>query len=81
MPSDRALSLNTLPLHYGKRLIGSEGGSSRPAMDIPRIIRLLRQKNIPIQNAISHRRSLDQIHTAILEMRSGEVVHTLLEVP
>jgi S-(hydroxymethyl)glutathione dehydrogenase/alcohol dehydrogenase len=81
MPSDRTLSLNTLPLHYGKRLIGSEGGSSRPAMDIPKIIRLLRQKNIPIKNAISHRRSLDQIHAAILEMRSGEVVHTLLEVP
>jgi len=30
MRHDQQLSLNTLPLHYGKVLTGSEGGSSQP---------------------------------------------------
>ena len=81
MPFNRSLSFNTLPLHYGKKLIGSEGGSSRPQGDIPKILYLLRHRNLAAKNMISHRRSLDQIHEAILEMRSGAVVHTLLEVP
>jgi S-(hydroxymethyl)glutathione dehydrogenase/alcohol dehydrogenase len=81
MPFNRSLSFNTLPLHYGKKLIGSEGGSSRPQKDIPKILYLLRHRNLAAKNMISHRRSLDQIHAAILEMRSGAVVHTLLEVP
>ena len=81
MPFNRSLSLNTLPLHYGKKLIGSEGGSSRPQRDIPKILYLLRHRNLAAKNMISHRRSLDQIHEAILEMRSGAVVHNLLEVP
>jgi S-(hydroxymethyl)glutathione dehydrogenase/alcohol dehydrogenase len=79
MPSDRALSLNTLPLHYGKRIIGSEGGSSRPAEDIPKIIRISRERKIALAPMISHNFEISEINLAILEMRNGKCIHTLVE--
>ncbi len=78
MPSDRALSLNTLPLHYGKRLIGSEGGSSRPAQDIPKIIRISRERKIALAPMISHNFGISEINLAILDMRNGKCIHTLV---
>jgi S-(hydroxymethyl)glutathione dehydrogenase/alcohol dehydrogenase len=78
MPSDRALSLNTLPLHYGKRIIGSEGGSSRPAQDIPKIIRISRERKIALAPMISHNFEISEINLAILDMRNGKCIHTLL---
>jgi S-(hydroxymethyl)glutathione dehydrogenase/alcohol dehydrogenase len=79
MPSDRALSLNTLPLHYGKRIIGSEGGSSRPAEDIPKIIRISRERKIALAPMISHNFEISEINLAILDMRNGKCIHTLVE--
>jgi S-(hydroxymethyl)glutathione dehydrogenase/alcohol dehydrogenase len=79
MPSDRALSLNTLPLHYGKRIIGSEGGSSRPAEDIPKIIRISRERKIALAPMISHNFEILEINLAILDMRNGKYIHTLVE--
>ena len=79
MPSDRALSLNTLPLHYGKRIIGSEGGSSRPAEDIPNVIRISRERKIALAPMISHNFEISEINLAILEMRNGKCIHTLVE--
>ena len=73
------LSLNTLPLHFGKRLIGSHGGGSTPATDIPRLLSLLRHRNIPLKDFISHRVRLEDINDTIARMRSGEVVHAIIE--
>ena len=78
MPSDRALSLNTLPLHYGKRLIGSEGGSSRPAEDILRIIRILKGRNISAGKMVSHRVEFIEINKAVSGMRAGDTIHSIL---
>jgi S-(hydroxymethyl)glutathione dehydrogenase/alcohol dehydrogenase len=79
MPHWQALSLNTLPLHFGKRLVGSHGGDSRPATDIPRYLALLRQRKIPLKDFISHRVRLEQVNETIARMRSGEVVHAIIE--
>jgi S-(hydroxymethyl)glutathione dehydrogenase/alcohol dehydrogenase len=78
MPSDRALSLNTLPFHYGKRLIGSEGGSSRPAEDILRIIRILKGRNISAGKMVSHRAEIIDINKAVSDMRAGNTIHSIL---
>lgn len=80
MPSDRALSLNTLPLHYGKRLIGSEGGGSRPAQDIPRILRLLQGGRFPPTPMVTDRVPISGINEAIARMRQGSPIHTLIRL-
>lgn len=78
MPHDARFSFNTLPLHYGKVLTGTEGGASRPAEDIPRYLRLLAARGIDSRGMISHRCALADINSAIATMRSGESVQTVV---
>lgn len=78
MPHDARFSFNTLPLHYGKVLTGTEGGASRPAEDIPRYLRLLAARGIDPRGMISHRCALPDINAAIATMRSGESVQTVV---
>jgi len=78
MAHDRKLSLNTLPLHFGKVLAGSHGGSSQPADDIPRYLRMLRNGRFDVKGFVSHRISLADINDAIAKMRSGEVIHCMI---
>jgi len=78
MPADRKLSINTLPLHFGKVLTGSHGGESRPAEDIPRLVRMMKAKRFDPAGFVSHRIPLEQINDGIARMRSGEVVHCMV---
>ncbi len=78
MPHDKKLSLNTLPLHFGKTLTGSHGGGSRPAHDIPRYLRLMRDGCFDTTGFVSHRIPLEQVNEGIAKMRSGEVVHCMI---
>ena len=64
-------AFHTLPLHFGKVLTGSHGGESKPAEDIPRYLRLLRQGRLELDRVVSARYSLEEINTAIDAMRDG----------
>ena len=79
MAHDRKLSLNTLPLHFGKQLTGSHGGSSRPAEDIPRYLRMMRDGRFDPRAMVSHRIPLEQVNDGIARMRSGEVIHCMID--
>lgn len=78
MKHDQRFSLNTLPLHYGKVLTGSEGGSSVPQIDIPRYVRMIRDGRFDPRGMVSHRCTLSQVNEAIQTMRSGESIHTII---
>lgn len=79
MPYDRKIAFNPLPLHFGKVLTGSHGGGSKPAEDIPRLLRLLNRKCPGLaQRFVSHRVPLDQVNEAIDKMRAGEVIHAMI---
>lgn len=78
MKHDQQFSLNTLPLHYGKVLTGSEGGSSLPHIDIPRYLRMIRDGRFDPYGMISHRCSLAGVNEAIATMRAGESIHTVI---
>ena len=80
MRHDQQLSLNTLPLHYGKVLTGSEGGSSQPHLDIPRYLRMIRASRFDPRGMISHRCSLTDVNPAIATMRDGESIHTMIHL-
>jgi S-(hydroxymethyl)glutathione dehydrogenase/alcohol dehydrogenase len=79
MPQDRKISFNPLPLHFGKVLTGSHGGSSKPAEDIPRILRLIHAGRFDPSGFISHRTPLDKVNETIDKMRAGEVIHAIIE--
>ena len=78
MPHDREFSVNTQPMHHGKQLFGSEGGSSRPDIDIPRYVQMMREGRFEVSSMVTHRFSLSDVNGAISAMRTGESVHTML---
>lgn len=64
-------SIYTLPLHLGKTLSGSKGGSSKPEEDIPEILNMidmgaLNPDYFPTQNY-----PFSDINTAIQDLRNG----------
>jgi S-(hydroxymethyl)glutathione dehydrogenase/alcohol dehydrogenase len=78
MRHDQQLSFNPLPLHYGKVLTGSEGGSSRPAIDIPRYLRMIREARFDPRGMVTHRCPLPKINDSIATMRAGQSIHTMI---
>lgn len=80
MRHDRQFSFNTLPLHFGKVLTGTEGGASRPADDIPRYLRMIRAGRFDPRGMVTHRCSLPDINEAIAAMRAGQSVHTIIHL-
>ena len=78
MAYDRKLTLNTLPLHMGKTLTGSHGGSSQPDEDIPRYLRMMKHDLFNVKKFVSHRLPLEDVNDAVEKMRSGEVVHAMI---
>jgi len=78
MAHDRKISINTLPLHFGKTLTGSQGGASQPSEDIPRYLRMIRDGRFDTTGFVSHRIGLEQVNEGIAKMRWGEVIHCMI---
>lgn len=72
-PVDGRASIYTLPLHFGKVLTGSHGGSARPHRDIPRLAALYENGKLDLASLVTDRFSLDEINDAIDAIRRGEV--------
>lgn len=66
-------SLYTLPLHFEKILRGSEGGQTKPDVDIPRYVRLIQAGKLDVKRVITNRYEFDQINEAIADIRAGRV--------
>jgi len=65
------VSLHSLPLHFGKELTGSQGGETKPQLDIPRYLRLQQQGLMQLNQLVSAHYPLDHINDAIAAMRDG----------
>jgi S-(hydroxymethyl)glutathione dehydrogenase/alcohol dehydrogenase len=79
-PKDPA-SIATLPLHFGKRLIGSHGGSSQPNKDIPRLIALIEAGKLDLGLIPITERPLSEINEAISDLRSGAPGRQIIRMP
>jgi Zn-dependent alcohol dehydrogenase len=79
MPHDRRISINPLPLHFGKVLTGSHGGGSKPAEDIPRILRMIHAGCWDPAGFVSHRTTLENVNETIEQMRAGHVIHAMID--
>jgi len=63
----------TLPIHFGKRIVGSHGGEAIPQDDIPRYMRLFDAAKAPLGELITRVTSLEDINEAIADIRSGKI--------
>lgn len=77
---DDPITIHSLPLHFGKVLTGSEGGSSRPHEDIPRLAALVRAGKLNLDGLVTHEYPLERINDAIALVRSGEAGRVLLRM-
>jgi len=66
------ISIFSLPLHFGKGLIGSHGGEAEPHQDIPRYYKLFSQGKIKLQNLLTDFFKLEEINSALEAMRTGQ---------
>jgi Zn-dependent alcohol dehydrogenase len=71
MPQNQKLSINTLGLNMGKKIIGTQGGKSIPQIDIPKLVKSIEKKMIPLENLYYKERNLSDINLSIQEVRDG----------
>jgi S-(hydroxymethyl)glutathione dehydrogenase/alcohol dehydrogenase len=64
-----------------KRLLGSFAGSSRPLVDLPKLVELYRGGRLPVDKLITHRYPLQQIGQAFADLESGKVARGVLVMP
>ena len=67
------LSINSFPLHMGRRIIGSHGGDTVPDLDIPRYFELYRLGKLRLDELITSRFKLAEINKAVEAVRAGQV--------
>jgi S-(hydroxymethyl)glutathione dehydrogenase / alcohol dehydrogenase len=67
------LSIDSFPLHMGRRIIGSHGGDTVPDLDIPRYYELYRLGKLRLDELITNRFKLAEINKAIEAVRAGRV--------
>ena len=65
------ISLHTLPLHFGKKIVGVHGGNGDVQQDIPRYKMLLDKKLIDAQPLMQKSYPLQAINDAIDDLRRG----------
>jgi len=70
---DKKLTIHTLPLHFGKVIKGSEGGSSSPTIDIPKFSNLIKSSQLKINKQVTKVCKLIDINDAISDMKTGHV--------
>ena len=73
-----SINIFSLPLHFGKKIIGSHGGECNPSKDIPRFIKLFDMNIAFYKELITKRIKLDDINKGIESMREGDTAGRIL---
>ncbi len=70
----------TLPLHLGKKMIGSHGGSIEPSLDIPRIAKIVSANKISLEDFPKTFFGLGEINEALDLLRAGTPGRVLIKM-
>ena len=74
------VKIDSTPLHFGKKLVTSYGGSSNPSYDIPRIINLQQIGKLNLQGLITKEFSLLKINDAFDHMLKNKGLRSLIKI-
>lgn len=78
-PSGARASFEPLNLAVSdQRILGSNYGSVRPAIDLPKLVDLYMSGDLLLDQLVSDRRSLDQAVRSLDDLQSGNALRTLL---
>jgi Zn-dependent alcohol dehydrogenase len=76
--SGSTLSVTIDPLVDGRRVLGSNMGSTNVAADIPRLAELYLAGRLLLDEMISGRYALEDVNEAIEEVRTGRVIRNVI---
>ncbi|WP_320675964.1 zinc-binding dehydrogenase [Prochlorococcus sp. MIT 1300] len=67
------INIFSLPLHFGKTIVGSHGGECQPSKDIPQLARLVEKGVLNLDCILGESYTLEDINDAIAKMRDGSI--------
>ena len=67
------IKIYTLPLHFGKMIIGSHGGECDPDLDISRLNKMFSIGKIDFNTIITNTFTLNDINKAISQIKNGKI--------
>jgi Zn-dependent alcohol dehydrogenase len=73
------INIYTLPLHFGKSIMGSKGGGSNPDTDIPILTDLILNKRLDFSDFPTSIYSFSDINQAIRDLRHGLVGRVIVD--
>lgn len=68
------MTIDSWPLHNGRRIIGSQGGDTVPHEDIPRYYDLYARGILDLDALVTERHTFSYINVAVDRMKSGQVL-------
>ncbi len=74
------VTIDSFPIHFGRKLIGSHGGETLPDVDIPRYLTLHSLGRLRLEELITHRFPLEKINEAISAVRGGDAGRCLVNM-
>ena len=77
-PEHDQMTIDSFPLHFGRRITGVHGGDTRPDTDIPRYLELYRQGKLKLEEQITHRYPLSKVNEAVAQVKNGQVGRCIL---
>ncbi|MGD2102324.1 MAG: Zn-dependent alcohol dehydrogenase [Acidimicrobiia bacterium] len=78
IPVGQIVSIPGHELFFEKRLMGSNMGSNRFRVDVPRYVQMYRDGNLNIDDMITNRMPLEDINNGFDQMRTGRVARNLI---
>jgi S-(hydroxymethyl)glutathione dehydrogenase / alcohol dehydrogenase len=78
--ANEKITIDSFPIHFGRKLVGSHGGETRPDDDIPRYLKLYGLGKLQLDRLITHRFPLEQINEAIALVRGGGAGRCLVQM-
>ena len=70
-PDGEKIEIDPMPLHYGRKIIGSFGGQAVPQEDILKILELIESDETWFKEVIGESFSLDEINNAVELLKLG----------
>jgi S-(hydroxymethyl)glutathione dehydrogenase/alcohol dehydrogenase len=77
---EERITIDSFPIHFGRRILGVHGGDTKPDTDIPRYLRLYQRGQLKLKEQITHRYRLEQVNDAMACVQAGRAGRCVLEM-
>jgi S-(hydroxymethyl)glutathione dehydrogenase / alcohol dehydrogenase len=78
--SGEDIHIDSFPIHFGRKMVGSHGGETKPDVDIPRYVRLFQRGELKLHEQIAERFALSDINKAFERVQAGVVGRCMIDL-